>query len=158
MRRPKLARGCRPMSRRERARLKREQHAAEWPDVRIWRLIVTCEHLEDELARLRAPPGIAIWRPDGRNDLPPTSCLTPPMPTSALQDEGTQIFQAQRAAERLLERVEQSGHSSVVGMSRDELRTLALRLSALGAIAARYHLEKAAVGSLPLDSFPGPTE
>lgn len=80
------------------------------------------------------------------------------MTPATTQNEGLRIFQARRAAIRLLDRLDKSKHQSIVGMKRDELAALAKHLDDMGAIAERWHLERSAVGSLPLDAFPGPTE
>lgn len=66
------------------------------------------------------------------------------------------ILHAQIAAERLIERT-QSERGAVMSLSRDELRALAEQLRDVSDLASRMHIEKATAGSLPPDSFPGPT-
>lgn len=73
------------------------------------------------------------------------------------QSEGTQIFFAQRAAERLLHRTD-AERGAVMSMSRDELSTLARQMMAVARIAERHHLERATAASLPPDAFPEPVE
>lgn len=71
--------------------------------------------------------------------------------------DGARIFQARRAAERLLERTN-AEHAAVMSLSRDELAALAQQMIAVAVIAEDYHIERATAGSLPPDVFPGPTE
>ena len=66
---------------------------------------------------------------------------------TAFQDEGHRIFHAERAAKRLLERI-QTERSVVLSISRDELAALAQQTIAVAHIASAYHVERAAAGSL----------
>lgn len=76
---------------------------------------------------------------------------------SSLQQEAAQIFNARRAAERLLARTS-TERAAVLSMSRDELAALAQQMADVSAIAERHHLERATAGSMPSDAFPGPAD
>lgn len=78
-----------------------------------------------------------------------------------LQSEGALIFQAQRAAERLAERVKASQFKfsgSVVTLSADEVREIAAQMLAVATIAGRYHVAHAEAGALAPEAFEGPVE